>query len=307
MRVLERNTNENLHYWTFPFHHLGGAGTHFEEHSDANIAASSAATEPPSRHHRMGNQDTVDILKPRNSTGFAIGPFTEQVSEVRDQAMDREMRVWIQQFRGEFFDTDEVEIYLHQRGVSIPPGADYAQAEIDPSQFENTTEPEDPNMLGAEQRHHSGGGVLSSPQQFYAGSSPSVSGSQNFHNRPSQQQPPPQIPPPQGGGDPSSWNMQSADSPFLDPRLTGSFSTQPGESNSLFTPDFGMQDSGNFGQQQQQHRLQQTIQPPINNNTSLLVNKSRRTVHIDVNLLLLRKFVCLVSPHHPSTAPTPWI
>jgi len=36
---------------------------------------------------------------------------------------------------GEFFDCDEVETYLHERGVDIPPGSEYVTVEIDEAAF----------------------------------------------------------------------------------------------------------------------------------------------------------------------------
>lgn len=124
-RQLGHSAQENLSNWQFPFFHLGGAGTH--------IDTPSAAT---AEGQRFGNQGTLDILKPRETTGFSTGPFSADITGVRDQGLDKDMRISaVPGFEGEYFDCDETEMYLYQRGVIIPPGADVITADIDPSRF----------------------------------------------------------------------------------------------------------------------------------------------------------------------------
>jgi len=118
-RTVGRNIQENLSNWQYPFYNLGGAGTHFD--------LSSLGTQ------RVGNQGTIDVLKPQNTAGFSTGPFTPDISDIRDGSIDKEMHMDLQGFRGDYFDCDEVEIYLRQRGVTIPPGADFVTVEVDPA------------------------------------------------------------------------------------------------------------------------------------------------------------------------------
>ncbi|KAK4162942.1 hypothetical protein QBC43DRAFT_71575 [Cladorrhinum sp. PSN259] len=124
-RQIARDGQEALHNWEFPFFNLGGAGTHYD------------ATAHVRSDHRMGNQGTRDVLKPTNTSGYGIGPWSAEVNNVRDNSLDRDMRMDEPGFDGEFMDCDEVEIYLYQRGVVIPPGTDYVTADIDPNHFDN--------------------------------------------------------------------------------------------------------------------------------------------------------------------------
>ncbi|KAK5651398.1 hypothetical protein OQA88_12555 [Cercophora sp. LCS_1] len=116
-RIVSRNIQESLNYWQFPFYNLGGAGTHFDV---SNIGSDS-----------VGNHGGIDILKPQTSNGFTTGPFTPSVVEVQEDNLDPDMRMGLPGFRGDFFDCDEVEVYLRQRGVDIPAGADYVTVEAD--------------------------------------------------------------------------------------------------------------------------------------------------------------------------------
>ncbi|KAK3349859.1 hypothetical protein B0T25DRAFT_570463 [Lasiosphaeria hispida] len=122
-RTVGRNIQENLSNWQYPFYHLGGAGTHF----DADDMAA----------QRARNEDTIDVLKPNSTAGFSTGPFTPDIVGVQENALDKGMRMDLSGFRDDFFDCDEVELYLHHRGIIIPPGADHITAEIDPANLGN--------------------------------------------------------------------------------------------------------------------------------------------------------------------------
>ncbi|KAK0673183.1 hypothetical protein QBC41DRAFT_215541 [Cercophora samala] len=122
-RQVARNAQDTLHNWQFPFHHLGGAGTHY----DVTTGITS---------QRIGNQGTADVLKPANTSGFATGPFTPEVNRIRDSALDKNMRIETPGFGGDLLDPDEVEIYLQERGVIIPSGTDFITAEVDPTAFD---------------------------------------------------------------------------------------------------------------------------------------------------------------------------
>lgn len=124
--ALGRTAQQCLYNWQFPFFHLGGAGTHLDA---AAVAAAG---------HRIGNRGTADVLKPAASAGFATGPFSPRINEARDHQLDPgTMRMALPGFTGDFLDADEAEIYLFQRGVAIPPGADFVTVDIDPNHFDN--------------------------------------------------------------------------------------------------------------------------------------------------------------------------
>ncbi|KAK4190872.1 hypothetical protein QBC35DRAFT_471248 [Podospora australis] len=126
-RQMARNAQETLSNWQFPFFHLGGAGTHYD-------------TTRGSTAQKIGNQGTLDVLKPNNTNGFATGPFDAKINGVRDSTLDSDMRITsVTGFQGEYLDCDEVEIYLNERGLVIPSNADFVTVEIDPYQFNNST------------------------------------------------------------------------------------------------------------------------------------------------------------------------
>lgn len=117
-RTVHKSIQESLAYWPYPFHHLGGAGAHqFDAGSDGGV--------------RYGNQGTVDVMKPAQTNGgFGAGPFTAGVGATRE-LLDGEMRMGVEGFGGEFFDPEEVELYLRIRGVVIPGGVDEVTAVVD--------------------------------------------------------------------------------------------------------------------------------------------------------------------------------
>ncbi|KAK0709967.1 hypothetical protein B0T26DRAFT_652555 [Lasiosphaeria miniovina] len=210
-RVLARTAQENLSNWQYPFHNLGGAGTHFDQPNGGMTPSSAAAAS--SAHHReqdhqqeqqqqrlrIGSQGTIDSHRPRNNNGFSIGPFTPEVTEVRDNVLDDDMHMAAPGFRGEWLDCDEVELYLNQRGVTIPPGADYITADVDPSLFDdnksNMSNVPEATPSSANMAHHTNSTAASSSL-----SSPSPLGPLSGP-RPS---PPPQHQQQPTGGDSSS-------------------------------------------------------------------------------------------------------
>ncbi|KAK3303622.1 uncharacterized protein B0T15DRAFT_401491 [Chaetomium strumarium] len=122
-RVLGHDAQQNLSNWQFPFFHLGGAGRHsFVDVSSSPSTTAGMGMGMGMGGMRVGNQGTRDVLKPGQTAGFGAGPFTENVSAVRDGRLDGDMRMELEGFGGEYFDCDEAEMYLYQRGVVIPPG-----------------------------------------------------------------------------------------------------------------------------------------------------------------------------------------
>ncbi|KAM0269269.1 hypothetical protein ACHAQH_009784 [Verticillium albo-atrum] len=158
-RIIERlanclsvNHRETLNNWRHPFLHLGGAGTFFQEPNDLDslplardIKAKGAELEdalvdaiPP--RLPVGNEGTDEPLRSKlaRESNFGQGPWSQEVEETRDLRVDHRLRITTPGFEGDFFDTDEVEWYLHQRGVVIPPAADFVSAEIDDTTFGRT-------------------------------------------------------------------------------------------------------------------------------------------------------------------------
>lgn len=154
---ISRHNRQTLDNWKFPFFHLGGAGSFFNFVSrptdssdvpttdsgstsgDSTSASASTRAGAPSSSDLaaplLGNQDTQGPHKPSPDANFAMGPFDALVEEARDIRMDERMRMTVPGFQGDFFDPDEIEYFLRQRGVFIPPAADFVTVDIDPDDF----------------------------------------------------------------------------------------------------------------------------------------------------------------------------
>ncbi|KAJ4393511.1 hypothetical protein N0V93_002723 [Gnomoniopsis smithogilvyi] len=120
---LEKTRQESLNNWRVPFWALGGIGEH------------QVGVQQPDRP--VGNQGTADVAKHAFGTNFAMGPFDAGTTEARDRQLDTTMRIMLPGFQGDFFDPDEVELYLQSRGVCIQPGQDYVTAEVDMAWLED--------------------------------------------------------------------------------------------------------------------------------------------------------------------------
>lgn len=125
-KTLETTRQESLNNWRVPFWALGGIGQH-----------QLGGQHRQQQSKLVGNQGTIDVAKHGFGTNFAMGPFDTGVTEARDRQLDENMRIRLPGFEGEFFDPDEVELYLQFRGVCIQPGQDYVTAEIDTALFDD--------------------------------------------------------------------------------------------------------------------------------------------------------------------------
>ncbi|ORY61756.1 uncharacterized protein BCR38DRAFT_441055 [Pseudomassariella vexata] len=146
LAMLHQSERQPLHYWKFPFHNLGGAGTHFP--------ALGAGTSDPERNRIIGggghghNQSSGNLngygaagntgaagTRPKESAGFAMGPFDPTISRIRDSLLDMGQQIQLPGFDGAFWDADEVEYYMQQNEVSIPGSSEYYAVEIDEFAF----------------------------------------------------------------------------------------------------------------------------------------------------------------------------
>ena len=125
-RSLLKSRQVTMDNWDFPFTHLGGSGLFYPDSS----TGVSANGELP-----VGNQGLRQPYKHSHESGFSMGPFNAQVEAARDKWVDPQMRIMSRGFEGEFFDANEVEMYLRERGVLIPPYASYVEAEISPQEL----------------------------------------------------------------------------------------------------------------------------------------------------------------------------
>ncbi|KAL8400861.1 hypothetical protein RB594_001040 [Gaeumannomyces avenae] len=97
------------------------------------------------RGFAVGNQGTADVMRPRNGAGFGMGPFTQPVSESGSSHLDARQRIKVPGFEGDFYDSDEVELWLRRRGVDIAPAQDYVTTEVDLSAFDQPGSPGEGN------------------------------------------------------------------------------------------------------------------------------------------------------------------
>ncbi|KAF4976913.1 hypothetical protein FZEAL_6489 [Fusarium zealandicum] len=134
-RVLTKPRQETLFHWQYPFANLGGAGTFFSADggSGSQPGMNSVGGGLP-----IGNQGLLEPSKPAEMNGFSMGPFEPDVETARDDRLDYRMRMMYKGFEGDFFDPDEIEAYLRQRGIVIPENADFIDAEIDPGALDET-------------------------------------------------------------------------------------------------------------------------------------------------------------------------
>jgi hypothetical protein len=164
-KIVERLTNcismnyeSTLCNWKYPFVNLGGAGTFFDAlNTNTDFGDISALSELESRtggrylppNLPVGNQGTREEFRPLANTGFSVGPWNSDVEETRDMRVDRKLRITVPGFEGDFFDCDEVEFYLRQRGITIPPAADFVTSEIDVNDFPTDDNGSSPARAGS--------------------------------------------------------------------------------------------------------------------------------------------------------------
>ncbi|KAI5859299.1 hypothetical protein GGS23DRAFT_329020 [Durotheca rogersii] len=117
LATLARIRNQPLNYWEYPFHRLGGSGTHFSEGGEHT----------PSSLSGLGS--------PYQSNGFGVGPFNERTTSVRDTLLGVSQYINMSGWEGTWFDSGEVETYLAQNGVVIPVAADLHIVEVPPGMF----------------------------------------------------------------------------------------------------------------------------------------------------------------------------
>lgn len=105
-RVLATTSKETMQQWREPFVHLGGAGMHYP----------------------VRGEDTT--IMPQFQTGYSMGPFAEPVTRFQDKNQDC-MTLKNLPVNEIYFDSNDIESYLRNLGISITSTADFVHAEID--------------------------------------------------------------------------------------------------------------------------------------------------------------------------------
>lgn len=145
---LANTRNNSMNWWSAPFWALGGAGQHqFDKHQQQQHGAAGGAggagggqavpVVDGGTHLPAGNEGTIDVGKHNFDTNFRMGPFDAKTMDARDRCLDPRMRITLPGFEGEFYDPEEVELFLRSKGVMIRPGQDYVTAEVDAAWFED--------------------------------------------------------------------------------------------------------------------------------------------------------------------------
>ncbi|KAK2012145.1 BZIP family transcription factor [Colletotrichum eremochloae] len=136
---LRVNERESMFNWKFPFLNLGGGGTWFDEMNETDMMDYPRGGKP---RGLVGNQGTTEPHRQKVDSVFGLGPWDAQTEETRDLRIDQEaakLHMSMPGFEGDFYDADEVEWVLRQRGIFIPQAADFVTAEIDPADFSTDT------------------------------------------------------------------------------------------------------------------------------------------------------------------------
>lgn len=107
-RIVHASAKDTLQNWKAPFVHVGGSGTHYP----------------------LAENDPNWDLMPKFHTGYSVGPFRPEIAEAQE-FLDDDMKCLVPGFEGYFFDPNDVEGYLRQRGLEIDPAADFATIELD--------------------------------------------------------------------------------------------------------------------------------------------------------------------------------
>ncbi|RYP12304.1 hypothetical protein DL765_007415 [Monosporascus sp. GIB2] len=108
LATLAKARDQSLYNWNYPFHNLGGAGTHFPD--------------------RSGGAPWTG--------GFRLGPMDEAESHVRDSLLTISQNICMPGLQGLFWDCDEVEWYMRLNGVLVPDvAADFCSVHLRPGTF----------------------------------------------------------------------------------------------------------------------------------------------------------------------------
>ncbi|KAH6958660.1 hypothetical protein DER45DRAFT_613168 [Fusarium avenaceum] len=174
--TLTKVSQESMFFWKFPFTNLGGAGTFFPNNGEAGAFTTIGAN---GRAMPLGNQGLAQPMKPPEMTGFSMGPFDEDTEAIKGDRIDARMRMMYKGFEGDFFDADEVEVYLRQRGIVIPANVDFIDAEIDIGSFNNSSQfsgfsASSNGFFGSQQMPASNQGHYMPPQQQHASNDPNM-------------------------------------------------------------------------------------------------------------------------------------
>ncbi|KAK7932708.1 hypothetical protein PG985_003420 [Apiospora marii] len=126
--LLTRTERESLFNQEYPFQQLGGMGTHFP-------AAHETSEHPSSSPTMLGGGLPTGRSGKEDHHPFIMGPMDPRVGKIRETLVSLGGEINLPGFDGQFWDPDEVQIYLMHNGVEIPPAVDHHTVELEDGAF----------------------------------------------------------------------------------------------------------------------------------------------------------------------------
>ncbi|TFB02745.1 hypothetical protein CCMA1212_005384 [Trichoderma ghanense] len=91
----------------------------------------------------------LSLGKPTNGFSGLTASFGQQPPASSDERAEQRIRMICQNFEGEFFTADEVELFLRRLGVVIPPNVDYVETELDLNDLQAADEATAKNLFAS--------------------------------------------------------------------------------------------------------------------------------------------------------------
>ncbi|KAK8052628.1 hypothetical protein PG996_011929 [Apiospora saccharicola] len=134
LSLLTRSERESLFGHEYPSQQLGGMGSHFpatvhEASEHAASASSSAMLGGGLPTGRPSKEEHYPF------TMGPMGPMDPRVGKIRETLVSLGGEINLPGFDGQFWDPDEVQIYLMHNGVEIPPAVDHHIVELEDGAF----------------------------------------------------------------------------------------------------------------------------------------------------------------------------
>ncbi|KAK7975292.1 hypothetical protein PG989_013755 [Apiospora arundinis] len=119
--LLTRSERDSLLNHDYPFQHRGGMSRHFHATEASELISSPTPCGLPAR--------------PKDGYPFTMGPMDPRVGKIRETLVSLGGEINLPGFDGQFWDPDEVQIYLMHNGVEIPPAVDHHVIELEDGAF----------------------------------------------------------------------------------------------------------------------------------------------------------------------------
>ena len=127
LSLLTRTERESLFNQEYPFQQLGGIGTHFPATHETSGHTSSSTM--------LGGGWPAGRTSKEDQHPFTMGPMDPRVGKIRETLVSLGGEINLPGFDGQFWDPDEVQIYLMHNGVEIPPAVDHHIVELEDGAF----------------------------------------------------------------------------------------------------------------------------------------------------------------------------